>query len=124
MKVARYLEKHPKVRRVYYPGLPSHPQYSISKKQMKGFGGVVSFEIEGDFERTMKFVDSLKLCFLAASLGGAETLATQPVTCSHYFVSAEERKKAGITDELIRLALGIEDPEDIIGDLDQAFNKI
>ena len=124
MRVAKYLEKHPKVKKVYYPGLPSHPQYSIAKRQMKGFGGVVSFEIDGDFETTMKFVDNLKLCFLAASLGGVETLATQPVTCSHYFVSAEDRKKAGITDELIRLALGIEDPEDIIADLEQAFNKI
>jgi cystathionine beta-lyase/cystathionine gamma-synthase len=124
MRVAKYLEKHPKVRRVYYPGLPSHPQRSIAKRQMKGFGGVVSFEIDGDFETTMKFVDNLKLCFLAASLGGAETLATQPVTCSHYFVGAEDRKKAGITDQLVRLALGIEAPEDIIADLEQAFNKI
>jgi len=124
IEIARYLEKHPKVKRVYYPGLPSHPQYSIARKQMRGFGGVVSFELDGDFETTMKFVDNLKLCFLAASLGGAETLATQPVTCSHYYVSAEDRKKAGITEELIRLALGIEDPEDIIADLDQAFNKI
>ena len=124
MRVAKYLEKHPKVKRVYYPGLPSHPQYSIARRQMKGFGGVVSFEIDGDFEKTMKFVDNLKLCFLAASLGGAETLATQPVTCSHYFVSVEDRKKAGITDQLVRLALGIEDPEDIIADLEQAFNKI
>jgi len=124
VRVAKYLEKHPKVKRVYYPGLPSHPQYSIAKRQMKGFGGVVSFEIDGDFEKTMKFVDNLKLCYLAASLGGAETLATQPVTCSHYFVSAEDRKKAGITDQLVRLALGIEDPEDIIADLEQAFNKI
>jgi len=124
MRVARYLEKHSKVKRVYYPGLPSHPQYSIAKKQMKGFGGVVSFELDGDFEMTMKFVDNLKLCYLAASLGGVETLATQPVTCSHYFVSAEDRKKAGITDQLVRLALGIEDPEDIIADLEQAFNKI
>jgi len=124
MRVAKYLEKHPKVRRVYYPGLPSHPQYSIAKRQMNGFGGVVSFEVDGDFEKTMKFVDSLKLCFLAASLGGAETLATQPVTCSHYFVGAEDRKKAGITDQLVRFALGIEDPEDIIADLEQAFNRI
>ncbi len=91
---------------------------------MKGFGGVVSFEIDGDFEATMKFVDNLKLCFIAASLGGAETLATQPVTCSHYFVSAEDRKKAGIKDQLVRLAVGIEDSEDIIADLEQAFDSI
>jgi len=124
MQVARFLEKHPKVKTVYYPGLSSHPQHSVSKRQMKGFGGVVSFEIEGDLETTMKFIENLKLCFLAASLGGAETLATQPVTCSHYFVSAEDRKKAGVTDQLVRLALGIEDPEDIITDLKQAFDKI
>jgi len=124
MQVAKYLEKHPKVKRVYYPGLPSHPQYSIAKRQMKGFGGVVSFEIDGDFETTMKFVDNLKLCYLAASLGGVESLATQPVTTSHYHMSREDRSKAGIRDELIRLALGIEDPEDVIADLEQAFNKI
>ena len=124
MQVARFLEKHPKVKTVYYPGLPSHPQHSVAKRQMKGFGGVVSFEIEGDLKTTMKFTENLKLCFLAASLGGAETLATQPVTCSHYFVSAEDRKKAGVTDQLVRLALGIEDPEDIIADLEQAFDKI
>jgi cystathionine beta-lyase/cystathionine gamma-synthase len=91
---------------------------------MKGFGGVVSFEIDGNFETTIKFVDSLKLCYLAGSLGGVETLVMQPVTSSHYYVSKEDRAKAGITDELVRLALGIEDPEDIIADLDQAFKKI
>ncbi|MEM3055474.1 MAG: aminotransferase class I/II-fold pyridoxal phosphate-dependent enzyme [Candidatus Bathyarchaeia archaeon] len=124
IQVARYLEKHPKVKKVYYPGLRSHPQHTIAKKQMKGFGGVVSFEVDGDFEKTMKFVENLKLCYLAASLGGVETLVTQPVTSSHYFISTEERKKAGITDQLVRLALGIEDPEDIIADLEQAFNNI
>ncbi|MEM3726042.1 MAG: aminotransferase class I/II-fold pyridoxal phosphate-dependent enzyme [Candidatus Bathyarchaeia archaeon] len=124
MLVAKYLEKHPKVKKVYYPGLPSHPQHSIAKKQMRGFGGVVSFEIKGDFEKTVKFVESLKLCTLAASLGGTETLVTQPATSSHYFISPEQRLKAGITDQLIRLALGIEDPEDIISDLEEALNKI
>jgi cystathionine beta-lyase/cystathionine gamma-synthase len=123
-KVARYLEKHEKVKIVHYPGLESHPQHSIAKRQMKGFGGVVSFEINGDFETTARFAENLKLCALASSLGGTETLVTQPVTASHYFVSNEDRKKAGITDQLIRLALGIEDPEDIIADLEQAFNKI
>jgi len=124
MQVAEYLEKHPKVKRVYYPGLRSHPQHLIAKKQMKGFGGVVSFEIRGDLQKTMKFVENLRLCSLAASLGGTETLVTQPVTSSHYSVSAADRKEAGITDQLVRLALGIEDPEDIIADLDQAFSKI
>jgi cystathionine beta-lyase/cystathionine gamma-synthase len=122
--VARYLEKHDKVKIVHYPGLESHPQHSIAKRQMKGFGGVVSFEINGDFETTARFAENLKLCALASSLGGTETLVTQPVTASHYFVSQEDRKKAGITDQLIRLALGIEDPEDIIADLEQALNKI
>jgi methionine gamma-lyase len=124
MLVAEYLEKHPKVSKVYYPGLKSHPQHSIAKRQMKGFGGVVSFEIKGNFEKTVKFVESLKLCTLAASLGGTETLVTQPATSSHYFISPEQRQKLGITDQLIRLALGIEDAEDIISDLEQALNKI
>jgi cystathionine beta-lyase/cystathionine gamma-synthase len=124
IRVARYLEKHPKVKTVHYPGLESHPQHSIAKRQMRGFGGVVSFEIDGDFETIVKFVENLKLCSLAASLGGTETLVTQPVTASHYFVNVEDRKRAGITDQLVRLALGIEDPEDIIADLEQAFNKV
>jgi cystathionine beta-lyase/cystathionine gamma-synthase len=124
IRVAEYLDKHPKVKKVYYPSLQSHAEHSVAKRQMKGFGGVVSFEIDGDFETTIKFVDSLKLCYLAASLGGVETLVMQPVTSSHYYVSKEDRAKAGITDELVRLALGIEDPEDIIADLDQAFRKI
>lgn len=124
MQVAKYLEKHPKIAKVHYPGLPSHPQHTLAKKQMRGFGGVVSFEIKGDFEKTVKFVENLKLCLLAASLGGTETLATQPATSSHYFISSEQRQKLGVTDQLVRLALGIEDPEDIIADLKQALNKI
>ncbi|MEM3666351.1 MAG: aminotransferase class I/II-fold pyridoxal phosphate-dependent enzyme [Candidatus Bathyarchaeia archaeon] len=124
MLIAEYLEKHPKVSKVYYPGLRSHPQHSIAKRQMSGFGGVVSFEIKGDFEKTVKFVESLKLCSLAASLGGTETLVTQPATSSHYFISPEHRQKLGITDQLIRLALGIENAEDIVSDLEQALNKI
>ncbi len=124
MQIAKFLEKHPKVEKVYYPGLSSHPQHSLAKKQMRGFGGVVSFEIKGDFEKTMQFVESLKLCLLAASLGGTETLATQPATSSHYLITHEQRQKLGITDQLVRLALGIEDPEDIIADLKQALNKI
>jgi cystathionine beta-lyase/cystathionine gamma-synthase len=121
MAVAEYLEKNRKVKRVYYPGLVSHPQHSIAKEQMKGFGGVVSFEIDGDLEKAVKFVDNLKLCSIAPTLGGTETLVTQPVTSSHYFVNADERKKMGITDQLVRLSLGIEDSEDIISDLEQAF---
>ena len=124
MQVAKFLEKHPKVAKVYYPGLSSHTQHTLAKKQMRGFGGVVSFEIKGDFEKTVQFVENLKLCLLAASLGGTETLVTQPATSSHYFISPEQRQKLGITDQLVRLALGIEDAEDIIADLKQALDKI
>jgi methionine-gamma-lyase len=124
MQVAKYLEKHPKVKKIYYPGLPSHAQHATAKRQMRGFGGVVSFEIKGDFETTAKFVDSLKLCYLAGSMGGVETLVMQPVTSSHYRMSKEDRTKAGIRDELVRLSLGIEDAEDVIADLNQAFKKI
>lgn len=124
VRVAEYLDKHSKVKRVYYPSLPSHPQQFLAKKQMRGYGGVVSFEIDGDFEKTMKFVENLELCSLAASLGGVETLITQPVTSSHYFVSADDRAKVSVTDQLVRLSLGIEDSDDIITDLEQAFAKI
>ena len=124
MAIATYLDKHSKVRKVYYPGLPNHPQHEMAKRQMSGFGGVVSFEIDGDLKKTVKFVDNLKLCSIAPTLGGTETLVTQPVTSSHYFVSAEDRQKSGIGDQLVRLSLGIEDAEDIIADLEQAFNKI
>jgi cystathionine beta-lyase/cystathionine gamma-synthase len=123
-KVAEYLEAHPKVERVYYPGLSTHPQHSLAKSQMKGFGGVLSFEVRGDLNRAMRFVDSLKLALIAPSLGGAETLVSQPSTVSHYYMDPEERRKAGITDSLIRLSLGIEDADDIISDLAQALENV
>jgi cystathionine beta-lyase/cystathionine gamma-synthase len=91
---------------------------------MRDYGGVVSFEVKGDFEKTVRFVENLKLCLLAASLGGTETLVTQPATSSHYFISPEQRQKLGVTDQLVRLALGIEDAQDIIVDLKQALDKI
>ncbi len=124
MTVARYLEAHPQVRRVYYPGLQSHPQYALAKRQMRGFGGVVSFELEGDLETTIRFVDTLKRAYLTPSLGGTETLITQPATTSHYRVPVDERRKQGISDSLIRLSLGVEDVEDILADLEQAFRTI
>jgi len=123
-KVAEYLEAHPKVERVYYPGLSAHPQHSLAKMQMKGFGGVLSFELKGNLNRAVKFVDNLKLALIAPSLGGTETLVSQPSTVSHYFMNPDERRKAGISDSLIRLSLGIEDPEDIISDLAQAFEEV
>ena len=88
---------------------------------MKGFGGVVSFELKGDLSRTMRFVDNLKLALIGTSLGGTETLVSQPRTASHFFMDPEERRKAGISDSLVRLSLGIEDADDIISDLAQAF---
>jgi len=123
-QVAEYLESHPKVARVYYPGLSTHPQHALAERQMKGFGGVLSFELKGDLNRTIRFVDSLKLALLAPSLGGTETLVSQPSTASHFFMNPEERRKAGISDSLIRLAVGIEDADDIISDLGQAFDRI
>jgi cystathionine gamma-lyase len=122
-KIAEYLQSHPKVERVYSPGLSTHPQYSLAKRQMKGFGGVLSFELKGDLNNAIRFVDSLKLALIGASLGGPETLVSQPSTVSHAFMNPEERRRAGIADSLIRLSLGIEDADDIISDLDQAFER-
>ena len=123
-KVAEHLENHPKIKRVYYPGLPSHRQHELAKKQMRGFGGVVTFEVDGDLEQTMKFHDKLKLCLIAPSLGGPESLIVHPATVTYYAMTREERIEIGILDELVRLAVGFEDPEDIIADLDQALAKI
>lgn len=123
-KVAEYLSGNSKVRRVYYPGLTTHPQYSLARKQMKGFGGVLSFELEGDLNLAIRFVDNLELALLGPSLGGTETLVSQPRTASHYFMTPEERQKAGISDSLIRLSLGTEDADDIISDLEQAFEQV
>jgi cystathionine gamma-synthase len=119
--IAEFLEKQPRVRRVYYPGLSSHRYHQIAKKQMKGFGAVVTFEVEGNLEQTLRFLDGLKLCMLGPSLGGPETLVTHPALNSYYNISREERYKLGIIDELIRLSVGLEDPRDIISDLERGF---
>ena len=124
LKVAQFLESHPKVRRVYYPGLPSHPDYAIAREQMTGFGGVVSFEIEGDLKTTGAFVDALRLPCIGPSLGGVESLVEQVALQSYYELTTEQRRQAGINDELVRYALGIEDAEDLIADLEQALEKI
>jgi cystathionine gamma-synthase len=122
LRVAQFLEGHPKVRRVYYPGLPSHPDYEIARRHMTGFGGVVSFEVEGDLERTGRFIDLLRMPYLGPTLGGVESIAQQQAI----FISLEpeERRKAGIDDTLVRYALGIEDAEDLIADLEQALGGI
>ncbi len=120
-QVAAFLQAQPKVRRVYYPGLPGHRHYELAGRQMKGFGAVVTFEIDGNLEQTLKFLDGLELCMLGPSLGGPETLVTHPALNSYYNVSREERYRLGIIDELVRLSVGLEDPRDIISDLERGF---
>jgi cystathionine gamma-synthase len=124
MSVAQFLEGHPKVRRVYYPGLSSHPDYAVAQEQMTGFGGVVSFEIEGDLESTGAFIDTLRLPCIGPSLGGVESLVEQVALQSYYELTTEQRRHVGISNELVRYALGIEDPDDLIADLEQALEKI
>jgi methionine-gamma-lyase len=123
LKIAKFLETHPKVEKVHYPGLPSHPQHELAKKQMSGFGGVLSFELKGGLEAGRKLMNSVRLCTLAVSLGAVETLIEHPASMTHVIVPKEERLKTGITDSLVRLAVGIEDADDIISDLDQALEK-
>ncbi len=123
-RVAEFLDKHPKVRRVYYPGLPSHRHYEIARRQMTGFGAVVTFEINGDLDDTLAFLDALKLCLLGPSLGGPETLITHPAYMSYYTSTREERYGLGIIDELVRLSVGLEDPRDIIDDLERGLAKV
>jgi len=124
MKVARFLASHGKIRVVHYPGLSTHPDHSIAKHQMKGFGGMLSFEIEADFEGTKRFMDSLKVIKLATSLGGVTSLATQPTTNTHVALSADERQKAGISDSLVRISVGLEDAGALMDDIEQAFAAV
>ncbi len=123
-RVAEYLEAHPKVRRVYYPGLPGHRYHELAKRMMKGFGAVVTFEINGDLQDTMAFFDALKLCLMAPSFGGPETLITHPAGMSYYRETREERYALGIIDELVRLSVGLEDPQDIIEDLGRGLSRV
>ena len=122
MRVAEWLEGQKRVRRVHYPGLPSHPHHQIARAQMRGFGGVVSFEIDGDLEAGSRFVDAVRIPAIAPSFGGVETLIEQPALMSYYELSSEERSALGITDSLIRLSLGVEDADDIIADLAAALD--
>ncbi|HUZ47587.1 MAG TPA: cystathionine gamma-synthase [Terriglobia bacterium] len=123
MAVAEYLHKHPKVKKVNYPGLPSHPQHALAQKQMKGSGGMLSFET-GSIENARTILKSVRLCSLAESLGGVETLISHPASMTHASVPPEDRKRLGITDGLVRISVGIEDIEDLIADLDQALAKV
>lgn len=121
--VAAFLEEHPKVQKIYYPGSLSHRQHDLAKRQQKGFGGMVAFET-GSLEAARTVLESVKLCTLAESLGGVETLISHPATMTHASVLPETRDRLGITDGLVRISVGIEDIDDIIADLDQALNKI
>ena len=121
MAMANYLANHAKVQKVYYPGLPDHPQHELAKRQMNGFGSMISFEL-GSYENAKKFLDRVKLCSLAESLGGVETLISHPVSMTHGSVPEEMRKRLGITAGLVRISVGIEDIEDLVADLENAFD--
>ena len=123
-RIAEFLEQHPKVAKVWYPGLPSHPAHAIAKRQMRGFGSLISFAVKGGLKEGSKVVDACKIPFLAPSLGGPESLIEQPALMSYYDKSAEERAALGIREDLIRLSVGLESADDLIADLDQALAQI
>ena len=121
MAVAKFLEKHPKVAHVHYPGLKSHPDHALAKKQMRGFGGMLAFDLKGGLPAARRFCDRVRLFLLAASLGGAESLVILPIYSSHYNISEEELRHAGVSPGTVRVSLGLEDKEDLIEDLKQAL---
>jgi len=121
MAIARYLEKHPKVDKVIYPGLESHPQHAIARKQMTGFGGMITFFMKGGLPEARTFLERVKLFTLAESLGGVESLIEHPAIMTHASIPAETRKMLGIHDNLVRISVGIEDLADLQADLEQAF---
>lgn len=120
-QVANFLAEHPKIQKVYYPGLTSHPQHELAKRQQSGFGGMVAFET-GSLDNAKKVLENVKICTLGESLGGVESLISHPASMTHASVPKEKRESLGITDGLVRISVGIEDIEDIIGDLDQALS--
>jgi len=122
-KVAAFLAQHKKVKRVFYPGLADHPQHELAKKQMTGFGSMISFET-GSLEKANALLKSVRVCTLGESLGGVETLISHPATMTHAAVGAEERARLGITDGLVRISVGIEDVDDLLADLDQALKQV
>jgi cystathionine gamma-synthase len=122
LNIAACLERHPKIRRVFYPGLPSHPDHQVARRQMSGFGGVVSFEVDGDFEATGRFIDRLRLPYIGPTLGGVESIVQQPAAL--YSLRQPEREAAGLKDNLVRYAVGIEDADDLLADLEQALEEI
>jgi cystathionine beta-lyase/cystathionine gamma-synthase len=122
-EIARYLSEHPKVRKTFYPGLPDHPQYDLARRQMKGFGAMISFDV-GSFEAARALLGQVRLCSLGESLGGVETLISHPATMTHGSIPEEEREKLGITMGLVRISVGIEDVEDLVADLAQALEAV
>jgi cystathionine gamma-lyase len=124
MKVARFLENHPKVKKVIYPGLPSFPQHNLARKQMSGFGSMIAAELKGDLNTAKVFVQDLQLYALAESLGGVESLIELPALMTHHSVPEEDRKKLGISDTLIRISVGVEDADDLISDLERTLDTL
>ncbi|MGO1329424.1 MAG: trans-sulfuration enzyme family protein, partial [Idiomarina loihiensis] len=122
MELAKWLEQHPKVEKVIYPGLESHPQHELAKKQMQGFGGMISILLKGDLEAARKFLESVEVFALAESLGGVESLIEHPAIMTHASVPKENREKLGILDNFVRVSVGIEDLDDLKADLDNALN--
>lgn len=121
LAIAHYLEQHPAIKQVYYPGLESHPSYPVASEQMRGYGGVVSFEVDATLEQTSTLIDALRIPYIAPSLGGVESLVEQPALMSYYEMAPEERHRLGIHDGLVRYAAGIEDTDDLLADLEQAL---
>lgn len=124
MQIAKFLEEHPKIEWVRYPGLPSHPQHETARKQMSSYGGMLSFGINGGIKAGRRLMNGVELCSLAVSLGAVDTLIQHPASMTHANIPKEVRRKTGITDDLVRLSVGIEDTEDIIADLDQALTNV
>jgi len=121
-KIAEYLVDHPKIEKVYWPGLESHPNHEIAKEQMKDYGGMISFVTRGNnYDDAIRIVENMKLFTLAESLGGVESLSGHPASMTHASIPKEEREKTGVVDALIRLSVGIEDVDDLIADLEQAI---
>jgi cystathionine gamma-synthase len=124
LAVASFLEQHPRIRRVWYPGLASHPDHAIAARTLSGFGGVVTFEVDADLEGCMRFIDACKIPYIAPSLGGAESLIEMPVLMSFWDVEPAARRALGITDSLVRFSCGIEDANDLIADVEQALRAV